>query len=1020
MAVYSTKTNRNKSRNNMLRLGWSLISIFSVLLLLVAFNFFNIISIIVLGSIGLLFYPICLFFIFIGIMLVVNKHIKVTKAIILFSIAWLCVFVLIMQMLTSKNIDLTFSEYMRTTFKEHITAGGVLFGAILYPINYLTHKVATYIILTCVLVVLSAFLIDKIRTFVIARNTFAVEDTSSNTMEIQNEINDEVDEEMALESEYVAPVKNDLIDDDVFIEDEEDEEETSRDEALRKLRLRTERTIDDLQKVVEQSEEEEEEIFNTTSVQNPTISQQPQNSKPNIIVHDDDIGFNVNKFVFENKTSDKVVNTKSEEEIKAEERKKAALDFINISKGKFQTKELPKGIDNVKDDKKKISSVQQSPQTSSIQFTPVNSKPTNNTFVTPNNSNIGQNNSTNRFNPPNNIPLTTGFNPADNMVSRPVNNNPNKPLGVVDAGFTKISNLTAQLGSNNQSKDLYDDNLSKKSFEEGMNNGGSQTIDIPDHLKPQGNKFVPEKARKEYTGEANENIVEPTKPTAVQIGINDPIVSKPKEIRIPKPYKRPPIDLLTKYDSQVNVDYDALNQTAEEIVSTLKDFKIDTEVLNIVQGPTFTSFEMKMKPGIPVNTIFSKENDLKMVLRSDKIRLQVPIPGKNAFGIEVPNAKRQMVGLRDIIESPEFQNSSSPLTIALGKDIYNNCKVHKIDKMVHTLVAGGTNSGKSVCLHTMLISLLYKASPDELKLILVDPKRVELGFYNDLPHMLIPKAINDVDKAVAALEWLVKEMERRYTRLQSIYAKNITAYNNSQEVKSGQLEKMYYIVMIFDEVGDFMTQAKKEIEESVKRLAAMARACGIHLILTTQKPNAEVITGTIKTNLPSRIAFAVTANVDSRIILDASGAESLLGMGDMLFLPQGAGTPERMQCAFVNDEEELPNILRYIKENNEAIFDETIEDEMFNKKEGFDPTSGSADDMLDPLIKDAIKLIIKTNRPAAGYVQSFFGIGWPRANKIMTQLEKLGYISTPDAKKNRKIFLSVQEFEEKYGESIDD
>ncbi len=1012
MAVYSTKTNRNKSRNNMLRLGWSLISIFSVLLLIVAFNFFDVVSIIILGSIGLLFYPLCLFFIFMGIMFVANKNIRVTKGIVVLSIGWLCVFVLIMQMLTSKNIDASFSDYMRTTFKEHLTAGGVLFGTIIYPINYLTHAVATYIILAVVLVIISAFLIDRVRTFIIVRNTFAVDDNSINTKNIDNEINDEVDEEMALDSNYVSPTKNELIDDEVFIadEDEDIQEDSTRIDALRKLNLRQERTIDDLQKVVDQAEVQNE---TDTTITNTTINsdvQQTQNSRPNIIVHEDDIGFNVNKFVYENKTTDKVDNQKSQEEIKAEERKKAALDFINISRGKFQSKDLPKGIDNVKDIQKKNDATS-SNTNSNVQFTPVSN---------PQPSYSSQNTGTlNRFGTNTNIPNTTGFNPADNMVNRPVNYNTNKSLDVAENGFTKISNIASQLNSSNQTNDLYDDNLTKKSFNQNFNNNGAQTIDIPDYLKSQ-NKFVPEKAKKVYTGETNENIVEPENNRVVQIGMNDPIVNKPKVVKVPKPYKRPPIDLLTKYDNQVNIDYDALNVTAQDIVSTLKEFKIDTEVLNIVQGPTFTSYEMKMKPGIPVNTIFSKENDLKMVLRSNKIRLQVPIPGKNAFGIEVPNAKRAMVGLRDIIESPDFQNSNSPLTVALGKDIYNNCKVHKIDKMVHTLVAGGTNSGKSVCLHTLLVSLLYKASPDELRLLLVDPKRVEFGFYNDLPHMLIPKAINEVDKAICALEWLVKEMERRYTRLQSIYAKNIVAYNNSPEVKSGQLEKMYYIVMVFDEVGDFMTQAKKEIEDNIKRLAAMARACGIHLILTTQKPTADVITGTIKTNLPSRIAFAVTANIDSRTILDASGAESLLGMGDMLFLPQGAPEPERMQCAFVNDEGELINILKYIKDNNEAIFDETIEDEMFNKKDGFDPSGGSADEMMDPLVKDAIKLIITTNRPSAGYIQSFFSIGWPRANKIMTQLEKLGYISTPDIKKNRKIFMTVQEFEEKFGENIDD
>lgn len=991
MAVYSTKTNRNKNRNNQLKLGWSLIGVFSALFLTVAFNFFDIISIIIHGSIGLLFYPLCLFFIFIGIMLVANKPIKVTRQIIIFSILWLIVFILIMQMITSKGIDLGFSNYMRLTFKEHITAGGVLFGVLLYPFFYLTHTVATYIILSAILVVFTAFLIDRIRTFIVARNTFAVNDNSSESKTIEdNEVEDDY-EELAVESDYKPSATNELIDNDIFIADEEDDEEIddTKNVAMQKLGLRPERTIQDLNKVVEQSEIESKQNDTVESMQsnfdNPSIQ---TNSKPNIIVHDDDFGINVNKFVYENKTSDKVVNQKTEKELKEEERKKAALEFLEISKGKFQTnKDLPKGIDNVKDNrnikpKQPDIVVKPSEPTVSSQFT--NPSPSVNYS-----SNID------------NKPRTEMF-------------GQNKSLGVAENGFKKLSHL----GSMTTEEDLYDDNLTKQSFESSRQSG-TQSIKLPSYLDTK-NKFVPEKAKQEYSGEANENIVEPEKNRAVQIGMNDPIMSKPKEIRIPKPYKRPPLDLLTKYDSQVNIDYELLNRNAENIVQTLKSFKIDTEVLNIVQGPTFTSYEMKMMPGISVNTIFSKENDLKMVLESDKIRLQVPIPGKNAFGIEVPNVKRSMVGLRDILESDEFQKSTSPLTVALGKDISNTCKIHQIDKMVHTLVAGGTNSGKSVCLHTLLISLLYKASPDELKLLLVDPKRVEFGFYNELPHMLIPKAINDVDKAVAALEWLVKEMERRYTKLQSILARNIIMYNNSPEVKSGQLEKMYYIVMIFDEVGDFMVQAKKEIEDNIKRLAAMARACGIHLILTTQKPTQDVITGTIKTNLPSRIAFAVTSSIDSRVILDKVGAETLLGKGDMLFQPQGASGPERMQCAFVDDNVDLPKILKYIKDNNEAYFDETIEDEMFNKKEGFDPTNGSAEDMLDPLIKDAIKLIITTNRPSAGYVQSYFSIGWPRANKIMTQLEKLGYISTPDSKKNRKIFMTVQEYEEKYGESIDD
>lgn len=988
MAVYSTKTNRNKNRSNMLKLGWSLIGVFSLLFLTVAFNFFDIISIIILGSIGLLFYPLCLFLIFIGIMFVANKPIKVTKSIIAFSISWLVIFVMIMQMITSRGIDLGFSEYMSITFKEHITAGGVLFSVLLYPFYYLTHTVATYVILSCILVVISAFLIDKIRTFVIARSTFAVDDSNIENKVANNDINDEVYEELAVESDYVPSKTNDLIDNDIFIADEEDEDEldSTRNDAMKKLGLRPERTIQDLEKVVELSNiSEDEEVLSSNTISSFENVQETKSAKPNIIVHEDDLGININNFVYENKTSDKVVNEISEKEKKEEERKRAALEFLEISKGKFKTsKDMPKGVDNVKDDRPtKVAPVINTnvprpiPTQSSQGFSSINSSSTTNTSQVINSQ-------------------------------KPELFNPNRPLDVSQNGFEKKSYL--------------DSTSDKDEFLESLNanrQNGGHSILMPSNVNVTGKaNFVPEKAKERYNGDVNENIVAPEKNANRQISIDDPIISKPKPIKIPKPYKRPPIDLLIKHDSQVNVDHDLLNENAQNIVSTLKSFKIDTEVLNIVQGPTFTCYEMKMMPGIPVNTIFSKENDLKMVLKSDKIRLQVPIPGKNAFGIEVPNAKRTMVGLRDIIESDAFKNSSSPLTIALGKDIYNNCKVHQIDKMIHTLVAGGTGSGKSVCLHTLLVSMLYKASPDELKLLLVDPKRVELGFYNRLPHMLIPEAINDIDKAIKALEWLVKEMERRYTRLQSIFAKNIIAYNNSPEVKSGQLEKMYYIVMVFDEVGDFMIQAKKEIEDNIKRLAAMSRACGIHLILTTQKPTQEVITGTIKTNLPSRIAFAVTSNIDSRVILDTVGAETLLGKGDMLFLPQG-GQTERMQCAFVDDDKELKTILNYIRDNNEADFDETIEDEMFNKKDSFDIGNG-AEDVTDPLVKDCMRLFIKKKKASAGSIQSFFSVGWPRASKIMAQLEKLNYVSSGDNKNNRTILMSVQEFEEIFGESIDD
>jgi len=944
----------------MLRLGWSLIGIFSSLLIIVVFNFFNIFSIVTLGAIGLFFYPICIFFIFVGVMKVINKPIKANKPISILLFLWVVVFILIMQMLTSKSIDESFAKYTLVTFKENITAGGVIFGTILYPIYYLTHNVATYVILACLLVLISALLIDKIRLFIIARNTFAVNDINSSEVESNIDVDEENIDQEKLSANYSVQ-KNELIDDDIFIDDEDEDPQQI---AKRKLGLiKEERTIEDLNNIVQQSEED-----NTENNFVNTLDTRTNTNKPNIIVHEDAFNLNSNKFAY-NTNPQQLENIKTEQQLKEEEKKRAALEFLNISRGKFQSKDHSRGIDNVQDNSQ--------------------------------------------------VPTTTTESLNNIQNNTPINNyNPsNENTHIYNDNNSVQNDLVQKAPINNYNNDIFDNNLTKKSFENDiMNNSTAQSISIPAHLQSQSN-FIPKKAQEIYSADVKDNIVEPTIVGHVQVHMDDPNVSrvipKPKQ---PKPYVKPPISLLTKYESKVNKDDEMLNINAQNIVTTLKNFKIDTKVLNIIQGPTFTLYEMQMLPGISVSLINSKIQDLEMVLRN-KIRLQIPIPGKNAFGIEVPNQTRATVSLRDIIESKEFQSSTSPLTIALGKDISNTCKIAQIDKLVHTLVAGGTNSGKSVCLHTLLISLLYKASPDELKLLLVDPKMVEFPLYNDIPHMLIPKAITDIDKAIQALDWLVIEMQRRYQLLQNLGARNIIAYNEKPQVKSGAIPKMYYIVMVFDEVGEFMTQKKKEIEDAIKRLAAMARACGIHLILTTQRPSTDVITGIIKTNLPSRIAFTVTQYVDSKTILDASGAESLLGKGDMLFLPQGAKDPERMQCAFADDQS-IENILNFIKENNEADFDESIEDEMFNKKESFD-TSNPSEEIFDPLLKDCLKQFIRTKKVASGFLQGYFSIGYPRANKIVLQMEKAGFVSPPDAKSRRSLYMTAQEFEERFGESIE-
>ncbi len=590
-------------------------------------------------------------------------------------------------------------------------------------------------------------------------------------------------------------------------------------------------------------------------------------------------------------------------------------------------------------------------------------------------------------------------------------------LSEISTRLNALQNKNDNNSNTSEVNDIYDDQFSKVDFVKNKEQFVSQNKNLNSAINN-----LPEMAKKVYSGEVNENIVDSQgfRPVQVTWSDNTPKSNSSVQQKIykkPPAYIKPPLDLLKKYSTNIEADIDYVNEKGQLIVDTLKSFKIDTKIINAIKGPTFTRYELQMAHGISVNSVNNKINDLSMALEST-CRVQVPIPGKNAFGIEVPNKKRMTVGLREILESSNFQNSKSPLTFALGKDISATCKVASIDKLVHTLVAGSTGSGKSVCLNTMLVSLLYKASPEDLRLILVDPKTVEFSMFNNLPHLLIPNTITECDKAIDALGWLVDEMEKRYKRLNQLGVKKISEYNESPEVISGAVPKMYYIVMVFDEVGDFMNRAKKEIEEKILLLAAKSRACGIHLILATQRPTVDVITGTIKANLPSRIAFAVNSYNDSKTILESSGAEYLLGMGDMLFLPQGSNDMDRIQGCFI-DNNELKSIINFVKENNESVYDEEIEDQMFNKKEGFDPTNG-VEDQFDPLLKDCLKYFIKAKKASASSLQAYFGIGYPKANKIVLQMEKAGFVSAGDSNGRRTLFITPQEYEERFGENLDE
>ncbi|WP_049691272.1 FtsK/SpoIIIE family DNA translocase [Anaerococcus jeddahensis] len=461
-------------------------------------------------------------------------------------------------------------------------------------------------------------------------------------------------------------------------------------------------------------------------------------------------------------------------------------------------------------------------------------------------------------------------------------------------------------------------------------------------------------------------------------------------------YKFPKLDLLDDRENGSEVDQNDIKDKARRIEECLDSFGIKSKVVQINIGPSVTCFELKPQRGVKVSKILNLSDDLSLALATSDIRIEAPIPGKSHVGIEVPNSKKEVVGLKEMIASEEFIKNTKELPFVLGKSISGSPKVSAIEKMPHLLVSGATGSGKSVCINTIIMSILYKHSPDEVKLLLIDPKIVELSIYNGIPHLIMP-VITDPKKASSSLFWAIREMERRYKLFEENHVRDISSYRDLTEIDEN-IEKLPYIVIIIDELSDLMMTAAGEVEDYITRLAQKSRACGIHLIIATQRPTVDVITGTIKANIPSRIAFAVTSQIDSRTILDMSGAETLLGKGDMLFSPSDAMKPMRIQGAFVSDSEVL-RVVNYIKETREEEYDkkamETVEEK----------TKVIENDDEDELINEAIEIIINENTASVSLIQRKLKVGYARAGRIIDQLEARGIIGGYEGSKPRKVLV---------------
>ena len=480
-------------------------------------------------------------------------------------------------------------------------------------------------------------------------------------------------------------------------------------------------------------------------------------------------------------------------------------------------------------------------------------------------------------------------------------------------------------------------------------------------------------------------------------------------------YTFPPVDLLLKPKTspQGQDKPEDLRTQAKKLVDTLASFGVEAKVLEVSKGPSVTRFELQPSAGVKVSKIVNLADDIALNLAAFGVRIEAPIPGKAAVGIEIPNKSTAMVALRDVIDCEDFRSFESKTAFAMGKDISGQPVISDISKMPHMLIAGATGSGKSVCINSLITSILYKADPNQVKLILIDPKVVELGVYNGIPHLLIP-VVTDPRRAAGALNWAVQEMVKRYSMFATANVRDIKGYNEYAALSGDrQLEQ---IIIVIDELADLMMVSPHEVEDSICRLAQMARAAGMHLVIATQRPSVDVITGLIKANVPSRIAFSVSSQIDSRTILDMGGAEKLLGKGDMLFLPMGASKPKRLQGAFVSDKE-IERIVEFVKADSSAHYNEDIIEHIEN---GAEDHQSNDDSEADDLLPQAIEIVVEIGQASASLLQRKLKVGYSRAGRLIDQLEERGIIGPHEGSKPRKVLMSRNEFQEMMVNSIED
>ena len=600
--------------------------------------------------------------------------------------------------------------------------------------------------------------------------------------------------------------------------------------------------------------------------------------------------------------------------------------------------------------------------------------------------------------------------------------------------FSEVMNRSRQTKSKAEldaENALFDDDGGNAGYA-GSEPGTDEIIspimpDSPSEKEPEGADIIDRRADRLLSENEDSTGSEPAADTELSVKRRHrseiPAQASQVPLDIPKPeYSFPPAELLAKEEHRRDDNVrEELQEKAAKLVSVLSSFNVKTKIVGVSRGPTITRYELLPEAGTRVRSIANLVDDIALNLATTGVRIEAPIPGKAAVGIEVPNKTPETVYLRSLIESPDFTGSGSRIAACLGKKVGGEPVIMDIKKMPHLLIAGATGMGKSVCINSILVSFLYKARPDEVKLILIDPKKVEFSIYNGLPHLLVP-VVSDPKKAAGSLSWAVNEMERRFGIIETVGVRDIAAYNDITK-DDPEYDFMPQIVIVIDELADLMSTAPDDVETSIARLAAKARAAGMHLIIGTQRPSVNVITGVIKANIPSRIAFTVASQVDSRTIIDRSGAENLIGRGDMLYNPVGAAKPVRVQGAFVSDKE-VDAVVTYIKEHNSPDADTSYSSDVMKQIDeaaamcGVKKGAGAAQegaighDSGDPLMDQALEVAFESGKISTSLLQRRLSVGYGRAAKLIDKMEQLGYVSAPDGQKPRELLITKQDYME--------